>query len=915
MKRPVGHPGAVRGQRPALSRSRGERGFALVIAVVLLAFLVVVLVALAQFSRVETRRAQTQNLREQARQHALVGLNVALGRLQAAAGSDQRVSATAELVGARNPHWTGIWDTTDLAHPPIWLVSGRPANSEGLVVTAGAARTGVTLVGENSAGAAGEARVDVLLENIDVGSVPGLPGPQTIGRFAFWVGDEGVKGGVTATDRVDQVRISPVPDPLDPVRDATQRARLRQLFAHRAGNDAEAGFGIGDEDTDLPRWQALEPVIMGNQLRFGFADTSARRAYLREHYHDFTVQALGLLANTARGGLRTNWSAPDAVPAWGADFDRPHDAAALLIDPGTAPIGGRSAQIKPVVTEWALDVIIARGSVGANAGLVGVGYRLRVELWNPFPGALRNGAGADLVVSFSGLPVLDVSVPGWRGTVDLNTLIAPIPLDLGGDLPAGEIRVVEAPVVQFVPSGLAAPDLTPADPADDILTVGYAGAPGSIRCTMVMTAPAAAAPALFRLAEVPFALSAPRTVSPWSFPGDQPFPPGDPGANLPAAGIRFHVRATTTRVSWADWIDPATAPRDLRANDFVFRPAEWESVNGDAVLAASAAVFAPGDPVFAAGRPLVVSDFSLQRNLSVGALHHTSAAFGAPQAIGSPWGGEENRIFDEACFNPVPSSWIPGEILPNTRHRVLVAAPGGAWPAAGDLRGAGAARWLGVEGALNVNSVSARAWNLALGRTVRGWTDAGGAPVNLENPFFYFAQSAPLATDPPRGRRVFGDAAIRTLADALRNRILTRGRPFASLQDFVNSGLLQAAIDDAGLNTGAAFCTDIGGPPARYSPDFLTQAVVLQTVAPVLAARSDTFTIRAYGEVVNPALAATEPGAIAGRAWCEAVVQRLPEYVDPAEAPGLSPPSRAENRLFGRRFRVVAFRWLTADDI
>jgi len=162
---------------------------------------------------------------------------------------------------------------------------------------------------------------------------------------------------------------------------------------------------------------------------------------------------------------------------------------------------------------------------------------------------------------------------------------------------------------------------------------------------------------------------------------------------------------------------------------------------------------------------------------------------------------------------------------------------------------------------------------------------------------------------------VFGDAAIRTLADALRNRILTRGRPFASLQDFVNSGLLQAAIDDAGLNTGAAFCTDIGGPPARYSPDFLTQAVVLQTVAPVLAARSDTFTIRAYGEVVNPALAATEPGAIAGRAWCEAVVQRLPEYVDPAEAPGLSPPSRAENRLFGRRFRVVAFRWLTADDI
>jgi len=53
------------------------------------------------------------------------------------------------------------------------------------------------------------------------------------------------------------------------------------------------------------------------------------------------------------------------------------------------------------------------------------------------------------------------------------------------------------------------------------------------------------------------------------------------------------------------------------------------------------------------------------------------------------------------------------------------------------------------------------------------------------------------------------------------------------------------------------------------------QGDVLQSIGSVLTARSDTFVIRTYGEVLNPLDSTAAP---ISRAWCEAVVQRLPDY-------------------------------------
>jgi len=167
----------------------------------------------------------------------------------------------------------------------------------------------------------------------------------------------------------------------------------------------------------------------------------------------------------------------------------------------------------------------------------------------------------------------------------------------------------------------------------------------------------------------------------------------------------------------------------------------------------------------------------------------------------------------------------------------------------------------------NVNSVSPAAWTAALGRTMLGWNAADGTTADLENPFFVFAQSAPFAPAASRGVRCFSDAAVQRLAGELAQRVAARPRPFRSLAEFVNSGVLQEAIDAAGLNSRADCLGDIGGvAPARFSANWLSQAAVLNTLAPVLAVRSDTFTIRVAAEALNPALEAGDPDRVAARA-------------------------------------------------
>jgi len=93
-------------------------------------------------------------------------------------------------------------------------------------------------------------------------------------------------------------------------------------------------------------------------------------------------------------------------------------------------------------------------------------------------------------------------------------------------------------------------------------------------------------------------------------------------------------------------------------------------------------------------------------------------------------------------------------------------------------------------------------------------------------------------------------------------------------------------------------------------PGWLTQADVLQAIGPLLSVRSDTFRIRAYGEALDT------NGKTIARAWCEAIVQRTPEYIDPAnKASDRGSQLTKRNATFGRRFQLVSFRWLSPDEV
>lgn len=80
------------------SSAPGARGFALLVTIVLVAFLVLILVGLAAFTRVETQVATNSQQLALARQNALLGLQIAVGQLQRHAGPDQRVTVPATTV-------------------------------------------------------------------------------------------------------------------------------------------------------------------------------------------------------------------------------------------------------------------------------------------------------------------------------------------------------------------------------------------------------------------------------------------------------------------------------------------------------------------------------------------------------------------------------------------------------------------------------------------------------------------------------------------------------------------------------------------------------------------------------------------------------------------------------------------------
>lgn len=296
------------------------------------------------------------------------------------------------------------------------------------------------------------------------------------------------------------------------------------------------------------------------------------------------------------------------------------------------------------------------------------------------------------------------------------------------------------------------------------------------------------------------------------------------------------------------------------------------------------------------------------------------------------------------------------------------------------------ARHLMVDGMFNVNSTSVDAW-YALFSGIRErkaiYRDASGnlneivvpkdkrivltrfntevSDKEMANPTSGITM--PDGTKGWSGVRFLDDVELKNLAQECVKQVKLRG-PFLNFSEFINRrlsndklgimGALQSAIDydDAAPESGSINYRYKNSPALRITqsdlgvaatgdvtkrfstpeavegsrlagiPGYVIQSDLLKPIANTLSVRDDTFLIRAYGESLDA------KGNVMARAWCEAIVQRVPEYHDPAnsaetsvreidndgafkDSGKLSP----ENLRFGRRFVVESFRWLNKNEV
>lgn len=289
------------------------------------------------------------------------------------------------------------------------------------------------------------------------------------------------------------------------------------------------------------------------------------------------------------------------------------------------------------------------------------------------------------------------------------------------------------------------------------------------------------------------------------------------------------------------------------------------------------------------------------------------------------------------------------------------------------------AMYLGTQGAFNVNSTSIDAWySLFTGLREHNavYRNASGQLENIPVPAgkalvtrFNTETAAVETTDPTAGEMVNGasswtgvrfleDDQLRVLAEKCVEQVKRRG-PFLNMSDFVNRrlstddlgvrGALQAAIDyddqspdaksinrrfkDSSLmvksNT-SIYPFPKAAEGSMYSgiPGYVVQSDILKPLGNSLVVRDDTFRIRTYGEATD------STGKVLARAHCEAIVQRTIDYVDSVANDPTVPAIQVDqngnvvekngkpdtelslaNQRFGRRFKIVSFRWLSASEI
>jgi len=343
---------------------RIQRGFALVLSLVIMSLMVLVVLCIAGFLRVETCLSVNRQAEISARLNAITSMRLAIGAVQQSLGSDTRISASAlvyddPLVSSTTtpgldpyeypvmgvwrswegldhdtrsrsryagrpqaPDYTAKTKTYASATPTqgrfvCWLVSSPTGDgiAAGAVISATKPLSPVSVI--KAAGTvplidAATALVptqQVHLVPLSLGDGKSAPTVPAAGSFAWWVGGENQKVRiafpatvVAATPRESSERLATFGKPdLVPLGFADPATPLTQLTTRRT--------------IDLLALPA-DTSRLSKSL-----STATPTALTRAGFHDITFIADGLLTNTATGGLRKDLSLFTETWDWMNDLD------------------------------------------------------------------------------------------------------------------------------------------------------------------------------------------------------------------------------------------------------------------------------------------------------------------------------------------------------------------------------------------------------------------------------------------------------------------------------------------------------------------------------------------------------------------------------------------------------------------
>lgn len=261
---------------PNLSRKGSPRGFALVISLSLMVLLVVLSVGLLGLSSISLRSSTRSEAMQVAKANARMALVIALGELQKAAGPDQSITASSAIrTDAKETQWTGAWSTVPGASKEQvrWLVSGDTPDP-----VAGSGANPMPIFDSDVAGL----RVKAPAVAVEAS------GNGSRGRYAWWIGDEGVKA------RVDLQR---------PLQSPTQDRRRITLSQSPVEPGLES-LGAGWEKLAANR--ELDRAMLVSMSTASLATEDAEVP--ERHFADLTTGGYGLPVNVVDGSMKADLS-------------------------------------------------------------------------------------------------------------------------------------------------------------------------------------------------------------------------------------------------------------------------------------------------------------------------------------------------------------------------------------------------------------------------------------------------------------------------------------------------------------------------------------------------------------------------------------------------------------------------------